>query len=133
MTFNKKNYPPNWDDLRRQVLERAHNRCEECGLMNQQIVMRKENNRPPTFQEWEWFKDYRREGFSFVQALKKLGFTIIVLTIAHLDNDPHNWDITIDRLRAWCQKCHLKYDQKIHIQNRKYGRNYRNKNLKFDL
>lgn len=32
----------------------------------------------------------------------------IVLTIAHLDHQPENCDP--DNLRAWCQRCHNRYD-----------------------
>ena len=34
----------------------------------------------------------------------------VILTVAHLDHDETNWDVKIDRLRALCQRCHLKYD-----------------------
>lgn len=32
----------------------------------------------------------------------------IVLTVAHLDHTPENCDD--DNLRAWCQRCHNRYD-----------------------
>ena len=35
----------------------------------------------------------------------------VVLTIMHLDHDPENENITDDRLRAACQRCHLNYDR----------------------
>jgi len=35
----------------------------------------------------------------------------IVLTIAHLDHDESNWEVADDRLRAWCQRCHNRYDR----------------------
>lgn len=34
----------------------------------------------------------------------------VVLTIAHLDHDEENWNVSLDRLRALCQRCHLRYD-----------------------
>lgn len=36
----------------------------------------------------------------------------VILTIAHLDHDPENWDVKDERLKALCQKCHLQYDRK---------------------
>lgn len=39
------------------------------------------------------------------------GAVYIVLTIAHLDHDPENWDVPDDRLAALCQRCHLRYDR----------------------
>ena len=31
---NKKLYPKNWKEIRRQILERANNKCEFCGIEN---------------------------------------------------------------------------------------------------
>lgn len=39
----------------------------------------------------------------------------VVLTVAHLDHDTNN-DST-ENLRALCQRCHLRYDHKLHRQN----------------
>lgn len=41
----------------------------------------------------------------------------VVLTIAHLDHTPENCEPS--NLRAWCQKCHNKYDAPTRAQNRK--------------
>ena len=41
--------------------------------------------------------------------------SIVVLTIAHLDHDPTN--NAPENLRALCQRCHLRYDAKIHAQH----------------
>ena len=35
----------------------------------------------------------------------------VILTIAHLDDDAENWDVTDDRLMALCQRCHLELDR----------------------
>lgn len=40
----------------------------------------------------------------------------VVLTIAHLDHDEENWDVEDDRLAALCQRCHLRYDHRKHIE-----------------
>ncbi len=45
----------------------------------------------------------------------------MVLTIAHLDHDHKNHDVTDDRLKGMCQACHLSYDMAIHQHRRKYG------------
>ncbi len=34
----------------------------------------------------------------------------IILTVAHLDHDETNFDVKIERLKAMCQLCHLRYD-----------------------
>ena len=31
----------------------------------------------------------------------------VIITIAHLDHDPENWEVKDDRLAALCQKCHF--------------------------
>jgi 5-methylcytosine-specific restriction endonuclease McrA len=41
----------------------------------------------------------------------------VVLTIAHLDHTPENCEP--DNLRAWCQRCHNRYDQAARIAGRK--------------
>ena len=117
-------------------MARADNRCEHkaCRLRNHEIIKRSENNRQPSAHEWDMIKSSMSYGqYSFAGALKKYGFTRIVLTIAHLDNDVQNWNVKIERLKALCQKHHLQLDQKLHTENRKYGRNFRNNNLKLDL
>ena len=57
---NKKLYPRNWKEIRENILKRANNCCEFCGVENYSIVQRKD---------------------------KKVK---IVLTIAHLDHNPQN-------------------------------------------
>ena len=37
--------------------------------------------------------------------------SIVILTTAHLDHDPENWDVDDSRLAALCQRCHLGYDR----------------------
>lgn len=53
-----------------------------------------------------------------------LRMTDVVLTIAHLDHVPENCDP--ENLRAWCQRCHLRYDAAHHAatanQTRRSGR-----------
>lgn len=39
----------------------------------------------------------------------------VVLTTAHLDHNPAN--CTDDNLMALCQRCHLRYDAKMHALN----------------
>lgn len=46
----------------------------------------------------------------------------VVLTVAHLDHDETNWNIQDDRLKAFCQSCHFRYDRKNNQFRRKYGK-----------
>lgn len=44
----------------------------------------------------------------------------VVLTIAHLDHTPENYDPT--NLRALCQRCHNKYDAQHRAETRKVAK-----------
>lgn len=77
---NRSRYPKNWKQIRAFILERAHNRCEFCGVENYAMRFN-----PKTGKEVK-----------------------IILTIAHLDHVPEHCDP--DNLRALCQKCHNTYD-----------------------
>lgn len=45
--------------------------------------------------------------------------SMVVLTIAHLDHDHSNAEVTDDRLAALCQRCHLTYDAPRHHEKRR--------------
>jgi len=51
----------------------------------------------------------------------------VVLTVAHIDHDKTN--NRFNNLAALCQRCHLRHDLKQHVQNRKYGRNWKKDQL----
>lgn len=118
MPINYKDYPANWKELREKVLDRAKHSCENCGVANHAVIHRYGKG----ISDWEYvcINDERKK-------------TKVVLTIAHLDHDKSNHDVSIERLRAWCQKCHLQYDLAHHVRNRKYGRNHDNNNHKLEL
>lgn len=91
---NKKRYPKNWKQIRQQILERAGNRCEFCGVENHSLI--------PHYS--------KQDGFEY--------HTRVVLTIAHLDHQPENCDPS--NLRALCQKCHNRYDAKHRAETRSH-------------
>jgi hypothetical protein len=107
MPINYKKYPPNWKtEIVPAVLARANNCCENCGLENKQFVYSTEVS-DFDFMSGQsgyitrWTKDPLSESSKRVK---------IVLTVAHLDHDEHNHDVSLDRLKALCQLCHLRYD-----------------------
>lgn len=55
-------------------------------------------------------------------ALTKSGGKV-VLTVAHLNHDTS--DNRRENLRAWCQRCHLTYDAKLHAGHAKETRQRR--------
>ncbi|WP_375435065.1 HNH endonuclease [uncultured Hymenobacter sp.] len=55
----------------------------------------------------------------------------VILTVAHLDRDrTHN---RFSNLAALCQRCHLNYDRRAHIYNRRYGRYHKDDQYRLDF
>ncbi|MCD8025072.1 MAG: hypothetical protein LUE64_06010 [Candidatus Gastranaerophilales bacterium] len=107
---NKKLYPKNWKEIRQNILKRAGNKCEFCGVENYAIGVRDNDGifhkiNPETSDEYYYVE---------VENLKKIK---IILTIAHLDHNPQNCDPL--NLRALCQKCHNNYDKEHRIETRR--------------
>jgi len=115
MPIDYKKYPKNWKtEIVPRILKRANNRCEFCGLENHsyvwslKIYMRAENGRYGYRNIW--FRDERdAKKHLHLGKLKKVK---VVLTVAHLDHDETNPNVSDDRLKALCQQCHLLYDNK---------------------
>lgn len=128
MPIDYSQYPSNWKtEIRPAILERAKNCCEFCGVKNHSLIHRHGKG----IDEWVyWPEGMESEQWTFELQRKA---TKIILTIAHLDHDKMNHDVKLDRLKALCQKCHLGYDIKHHSDNRKYGRNHKENNLKLNL
>jgi hypothetical protein len=83
-------YPANWKQIRAATLDRAGHRCEGSPAHPDCQAANHEPH-PVTGSR-------------------------VVLTIAHLDHDPTNNDPV--NLRAWCQRCHNRYDAKFRHANR---------------
>lgn len=118
MPIDYKNYPTNWKtEIRPDILKRADDKCEVCGVPNYSIIHRENGN---------WI--LAPEGhYADAMALDGIKFIKIVLTIAHLDHDTTN--NAYDNLKAMCQKCHLNYDKVHHADNSRNTRNKKKKQL----
>lgn len=113
MPIDYSRYPPNWKtEIVPSVLKRASGKCEFCGLANRQEVYAaifwiREGTRYK--RRSIWFRDendcIREQPDEFFRKKVK-----VILTVAHLDHDETNHEVSIDRLRALCQVCHLRYD-----------------------
>jgi len=101
---NRHRYPPNGRAIRAAILERADDRCEQCGIPNRAW----RNNATG-----QWTEDV---GLADAWMLDGDKITRIVLTVAHLDHAPEHNDPA--NLRAWCQRCHLRWDVDRHRQTR---------------
>ena len=91
-------YPKDWKVISHAIRSRAGGRCEcegECGLHRTNPGPRRCEEVHNTPAKWAKGK--------------------VILTVAHLDLQPENCDPK--NLKAMCQRCHLRYDQKHHQQN----------------
>lgn len=105
MPIDYKKYPPNWKELREQVLKRAKNKCEFCKIENGAVGYRMPSGE--FFTEKRARQIFQKESEIFASGGREIK---IVLTIAHLDHDEENHNVKLERLAALCQRCHLRYD-----------------------
>ena len=101
---NRKRYPKNWKQIRQQILERANNHCEMCGVENHSEYVRKSDG-----------KRIRH-----------------VLTIAHIyDERPENCDPS--NLMALCCFCHNGLDAQMRAQHARQTRAKKDRSLTLDF
>lgn len=104
MPIDYRKYPEDWKTrIRPDILRRANNRCEICGVENGSLVWRER-----VVMRFN-YGPLGRGGVRMGQYVK------VVLTIAHLDHNVKNNDYS--NLKALCQKCHLALDQEQHRRN----------------
>lgn len=125
-------YPPKkeWREIRRKILDRAQNRCEQCGAPNHTPVLRgwwvasfsEEDWRPVYWDgarvcmadDGELYEEHTGATAPADEYRWRLPLVRIILTISHTDHDPTHNDPS--NLRALCQRCHLRYDRHHHAQ-----------------
>ena len=124
MPIDYKRYPPNWlKEIRPRIMQRANNtcECEGCNFKHLEEVWAVKHKGKTT----GWFRDFeeaniqpktieskRNKKSGKVELVPNPKKVKIVLTIAHLDHDEANHDVSDERLMAMCQLCHLRYDAK---------------------
>lgn len=113
-------YPPRkeWLAIRARIMARASNRCEFCRAVHHAVWSVEEDGaRRPTagnraHDEAGNGELSYAEAREFCEEMKMIEpdvrYFVIVLTIAHLDQDPTN--NADDNLRALCQRCHNRHD-----------------------
>jgi 5-methylcytosine-specific restriction endonuclease McrA len=116
---NRDRYPKDWPQIRAAILERAGNKCEKCKAPNRTRIARGAGKDVNTYMldtadvycadSGEYLGQCRHSDYDLLRM------TDVVLTIAHLDHVPEN--CAPENLRAWCQRCHLRYDQQHHQAN----------------
>ena len=115
-------YGPRWrKEIRPRILARAKNRCERCNVPNYHVVRRCGGG---------WLSVLLKFGHSPLKVWigadgLLLGFTpkrhmirtvLIVLQVIHLNHV--RGDDRDENLAAYCQWCHLNYDQQQHKKTR---------------
>ena len=123
---NKARYPKNWKQIREQILARSGHSCEgspaypHCRVPNYSY---RNNTTGEVTTETDIIEVWKLADGNKVSR--------IVLTIAHLDHIHENCDPA--NLRAWCQRCHLKYDAAHHAVNSAKTRRDKLNNFNLDL
>jgi hypothetical protein len=112
MPIDYSNYPPDWKETVERIRERSGDKCELCGLKNKSTVYSvpfwiRDNGRYKQRRIWFRSKDDAYRECKDPTTVNKVK---VVLTVAHLDHDETNHDVTDDRLMHMCQACHLRYD-----------------------
>lgn len=128
MPINYKLYPPNWKtELRPAVLQRAKNACEFCKVPNYAVARWNGDKYETTGEKYATIGEARKA------KDKRLfrDWIIIVLTVAHLDHDIGNNELS--NLRALCQRCHLDYDREDNSRRRKYGKHHERRQMKIEF
>ena len=122
---NRARYPKGWQAISAEIRRLADNKCEECGVPNGQLGGRDERG------EWHRAQPTGDNGLRLTWPSEgnhgwcddypdKLRIVRIVLTVAHLDHQPENCERA--NLRAWCQRCHNRYDAPIRARGIKERR-----------
>jgi hypothetical protein len=116
MPVDYSRYPKNWlTEIRPRLLERANHKCEYegCGLDNYQVVWRTIYHNRVT--GWHNSLELALAGKYSVDWINgfytpRIKDVKVILTVAHIDHDVHNHNVTDDRLIVLCQLHHLRYD-----------------------
>ncbi len=124
---NKGRYPAAWKIIRRDILNRAGDRCEKCKAPNGGMIARGAGKDDGTYMT-EDAKVFCADTGEYLGRCRMSDYHVarmvrVVLTIAHLDHTPENCDTA--NLRAWCQRCHLRYDAEHHANTARETRRAR--------
>ncbi|MCZ2480028.1 hypothetical protein [Aquirufa nivalisilvae] len=124
MPIDYKKYPPNWlSEIRPRILDRANFTCECEGCdfkhMEEVYAVRRKGKTVGWFRDFEMANSFpktiegrRNKKTGLLEPIPNPKVVKVILTIAHLDHDETNHDVSDDRLKAMCQICHLRYDAK---------------------
>lgn len=112
MPMDRSKYPDDWEQISQEVRDAAGNKCQECGVENGMYGYRQGRQFVVVAAPGQVTETVKRECRNLPRRPRCFR---IVLTVAHLDHDTTNSDRA--NLRAWCQRCHLRYDHEHHLAN----------------
>jgi hypothetical protein len=127
MPMDKSRYPPHWKEISEYIrFDRANNHCEWCGVENYSLMLRDKFGVAYDYHDIleNWDSDVAEFCFGNDVWTKKP--IKIVLTTAHIGipkfpggpRDKHDkMDCRYNNLRALCQRCHINFDIKEHVEN----------------
>lgn len=121
-----------WQNVTSQIHKRSEGKCEFCGVQNYNIGKRNSKGefKPVLIRQtglhvtYKTYKEAKKNAghwndwYDIVtedSPPKKLPYFVIVLTVAHIDHDATNNDLS--NLKHLCQKCHLQHDATQHKEN----------------
>lgn len=110
MSWTESNYPPDWDERRARILDRANNSCEFCGAVNDEIQIRGRKKIKVKGRSQSRVEPYPTIEAAIADGCQEAYPVKINISIMHLDHDETNWNVTDDRLKAACQLHHIRYD-----------------------
>lgn len=127
MPIDYSKYPSNWKtEIRPRILKRDRNRCKKCGRHNYSVGYYDEERSWIPADGNQIIHEIGRYGtmdYSEAREICKMmretldeHYIVIVLTIAHLDQDISNNDD--DNLAALCQRCHIRHDAPYRLKNK---------------
>ena len=120
-------YHPEWKTrIRPEILKRAENKCESCGVPNYKMIIRGTWHGVDCYQDENGViynaKTSEVIGDDYLGEVHPTNHLIkVVLTIAHLDHDIKKNDYS--NLKALCQRCHNTHDKEYRAKNRKKNKN----------
>jgi len=124
MPIDKSRYPKDWTEIRQRKLTQTNHRCQGCDCKEYTVGYRDKTGQLHSLIVGE---SYREACALRKRMQKEMGRKLIVirLTVAHLDHDEWNHDVTDDRLAVFCEYCHLNYDRIDNLKRKRYGKEYK--------
>ena len=118
MSWTETNYPPDWNERRARILERANHCCEfpGCGSRDGEMQIRGKKKVDVKGRTQTRIDAYPSELAAKLDGCFSTYKMKVNISIAHLDHDETNWAVSDDRLKAACQLHHIRYDAKEKVK-----------------